>query len=94
LPNLYATHGLETESFDPRVLAGGPDSDVWRWVETFLFGHLGTIHRDGHIDSDGRAQFERAWHRAKRTPGSMLVSPMQVTVVGRKPSPVTSRSGS
>jgi SAM-dependent methyltransferase len=84
LPSLYAAVGLRTEVFDPQVRAGGPESDVWGWVERFLFDHLGTVHRDGHINSEARAAFELGWARAKRVPGATLVSPMQVTVVGRK----------
>jgi hypothetical protein len=85
LPRLYADAGLSTERIDPSVRAGGPESACWRWVERFLFQHLETVQQSGHIDATARAEFERDWNEIKDVPGATLFTPMQVTVVGRKP---------
>lgn len=85
LPGLYAAAGLTTERIDPCALAARPGEPHFRWVEDFLFLHLGTVHAAGRITSEQRALFERDWHRIKRLPGAVLFLPMQVLVVGRRP---------
>lgn len=79
--------GLGDVALSPHVRAGAPGSPPWRWVEDFLFGHIGTVVEGGHLSAGEDAQFRRAWAEAAAEPASVLVSPIQLTVAARAPTP-------
>jgi hypothetical protein len=64
--------------------AGHVDEPVWQWVERFLFEHVDTVVSDGHLAASERDDFASAWQRVRGTPGAVLFSPIQVTVIARR----------
>ena len=84
VPGWMRACGLEAIDTAPEVRSGPPGSAVWCWVEDFLAGHVDTVHRDGHLDDEDLRLFHRAWAGLRRDPGSLLVSPVQLTVCGRR----------
>jgi SAM-dependent methyltransferase len=85
LPALMRAAGLEVELIDPRLMAGGPDSEVFHWVERFLHEHLETVIEAGLIGASGAAAFRAAFQAARAQPETLLVSPIQMLVLGRAP---------
>ncbi|MFT4624873.1 MAG: SAM-dependent methyltransferase [Myxococcota bacterium] len=86
LPALLAAYGWSIVEVVPEVKAGGPGTEVWRWVSRFLTEHLGGLVDGGQIDAGQVSAFKTAWARASGTPGMLFVSPIQLTVVARPPS--------
>jgi SAM-dependent methyltransferase len=83
LPQILAALGARAE-LHPVVRAGHVDDPVWQWVERFLFEHVDTVVTDGHLAASERDDFARAWQRVRATPGAVLFSPIQVTVIARR----------
>lgn len=83
LPSAMQAVGLATHTH-PEVMSGGADSELWHWVESFLQQHIGTVQKDGHLSAEDVQAFHEAWQDARSHPGVVLVSPIQLTVVGRK----------
>ncbi len=85
MPALLHAAGLDCVRTLPEVKSGPPGSAVWTWVEDFLFAHLSTVHAEGHLDQTQVDAFRSAWSTVRERPGSLLVSPVQLIVVGRRP---------
>lgn len=83
MSSVMVSEGLTTAAH-PEVMSGGPDSELWRWVEDFLRQHIGTVQQDGHLSAEEVQAFHQAWQDARSHPGVLLVSPIQLTVVGRR----------
>lgn len=91
LPAMMSTAGLTVSTIDPQVKAGPPGSPVWRWVERFLFEHLGSISAEvaapDYLSPAERDALRAEWTAAAAGPGTVLFSPMQVTVTGTRRGP-------
>ena len=90
LPGMMQAAGLTVTTIDPQVMAGPPNSPVWRWVERFVFAHLDSVSTDGPPQPDRLSPSEQAalrqdWAAARQRPDTVLFSPMQVTVMGSQP---------
>jgi SAM-dependent methyltransferase len=85
LPGLLRALELEAIELAPRVLAGLPDSAVWRWVERFLMEHLETVVAAGHLDRASANAFQLAWNDSRQRSDTVLFSPQVVTVTARRP---------
>ncbi len=85
LPQLYRKVGLKLVDLTPNIKVGGPESDVWKWAEAYFTGYLDQMAQFKPFTSTKAARFRTGWMRAKRTPGSIFISPTVLDVVGRKP---------
>ncbi|MBX2800373.1 MAG: methyltransferase domain-containing protein [Myxococcales bacterium] len=92
LPAMLAQAGLQVEAVTPHAAAGPPGGDVWRWVERFLLEHLHTVIEGGQLSAAQADAFRAAWQQRREQPGTVLFSPLQVTVVGRLPQAPASRA--
>lgn len=84
LPAYLADARMETVQIEPHIMAGGPDTPVFRWVSRFLLEHLSTVVRDGHLSEEDAENFRQSWTQIQSRPDTVLFSPIQVTVVGRR----------
>jgi SAM-dependent methyltransferase len=83
LPQWFAELGARP-SVKSEVRADYVDGDVWRWVERFLLEHVDNVVLQGQLTPAEREAFLAAWHRARHTPGALLVSPIQITSIARR----------
>jgi SAM-dependent methyltransferase len=88
LPAAYAALGLELSAFDPVVMAGPPGSPCWDWIERFVLQHLDGLTERGLLSSEEARGFRADQARQRRTPGAVLVSPIVITAVGRRRTPI------
>ena len=86
LPAACHAAGLEQVQVLPHAKAGGPLSAVWRWVGRFLHEHIHTVVASGHLSKAECEAFFAAWVERASDPDSLLMSPLQVTVLARKTS--------
>ena len=84
LPQLYTEAGLELVAVEPHCKAGGPQSDVFRWAETFFRQHVQKLVDDGLLSDAERDASLAGWDAAHATPGSVFFSPLVVNVIGRR----------
>ncbi len=88
LPGMMTAAGLAVTGISPQVKAGPPGSPVWRWVERFIFEHLDSISADvaapDALSPAERQALHTQWRAAAADPDTVLFSPMQVTVTGRR----------
>jgi SAM-dependent methyltransferase len=91
LPAAYARLGLKRIEVEPHVRVGGPRSDLWRWAELFLLGHLDRMVADGAASPSLARRFRRDYLRVRRRPQALFVSPPIFDVVGRRPGPWSAR---
>ena len=84
LPLMFEEAGLEVGEIVPHVKHGGPGSAVWQWLTTYFLGVLDRYAEIGPLTSDGAARLATAWAAAGRRPGSLLIGPTVLDIVGRK----------
>ena len=84
LPQVLTGAGLEVEAFLPEVKAGPPGSPEHLWVERFLSEHLDGVVAEGFLEAEEAQAFRQAWRQIADTPGAWLITPLQITVVGRR----------
>jgi SAM-dependent methyltransferase len=83
LPQHFAALGAHAQ-IRPVVKSAQLDDPVWVWVERFLFEHIETVVAGGQLDEAEQARFSEAWTRLRETPGAVLFSPIQVTLIARR----------
>ncbi len=85
LPELFLRAGLTGVEVLPTLKVGAPGSPTWEWLSTYF---LGVMERYGGIAPFTPAlarSLRRRWLAAQRRPGSLLIAPALLDVVGRKP---------
>ena len=85
LPALLRAVGLEPEPPRVDVLCGGPDSPVFRWADAFFPHHSAGMLEAGLLAADERERFLAEWAERKRDPDALFFSPLQVSIVARRP---------
>jgi SAM-dependent methyltransferase len=85
LAGLYRRVGLEVVEVEATVKVGGPGSAVWSWVSTYFTGVMDRLAEHAPFSRPAAARLRRAWRAAARKPGSLLIAPAVLDVVGRKP---------
>ncbi len=85
LPGLLRAAGLEPEP--PRVdaLCGGPDSSAFRWADAFFPHHSAGMLEAGLLTRAERERFLSEWAERRRDPDAVFFSPLQVSIVARRP---------
>jgi SAM-dependent methyltransferase len=83
LPQHFARLGARADVL-PFVRSGYVDDPIWVWVERFLFEHIDTVVTGGQLAEADRSAFEAAWRKLRETPGALLFSPIQVTLIARR----------
>lgn len=84
LPRVYAQCGLVDVELHPHALASGPGGGAWTWVSRFVTEHLHEVVASGHLDAQVAKAFRTALRRAEADSGAVLVSPIVMSVVGRR----------
>ncbi len=77
--------GLTLTDFTPMVMAGGPDSDAFRWADAFFPRFVGSFVEDGLMSEEERALFDIEWRQRLADPRSTFFSPIVVDVAGTRP---------
>lgn len=83
LPAAFVAAGLTLDGLHPMVRSGLPNSPVWMWVERFLLGHVDEVVAAGLLSPAEREAFLAAWTERRDDPTTLLMSPIQLIVVGR-----------
>jgi len=85
LPALYRQAGLEVVQTVPTLKSGGPGSAVWNWLTAYVTSVIDRYARYPPLTSKKAARLLRAWRAAARDRTSLLIAPLVLDVVGRKP---------
>lgn len=84
LPGAYRACGLVETRVMPHAMASGPGGAAWTWVARFLREHVGDLAASGHLDDALVAAFRVALDRAEADPDALMVTPLVMTVTGRR----------
>ena len=87
VPEMMVRHGLRIQSVRPIVRIARPQDALWKWPETFFRGFLPGLVADGFLAQNELDAFWTDWNERSRTPGSFLLSPPMVEVIGVKEEP-------
>jgi ubiquinone/menaquinone biosynthesis C-methylase UbiE len=85
LPAFFAGEGLDVLDIVPTVKSGRPGSAVWQWLSNYFLPILDRYAEIGPLTPAAAARVGSAWRAAARHPASLLIGPMLLDVVGRKP---------
>ncbi|HET6372439.1 MAG TPA: class I SAM-dependent methyltransferase [Candidatus Polarisedimenticolia bacterium] len=85
LPFLYRKVGLTLEELVPTLKVGRPGSAVWKWISTYLVLVLARYTTYPPFSKAQAERLRRFWLSAGRRHTSLMVAPMVLDVVGRKP---------
>jgi ubiquinone/menaquinone biosynthesis C-methylase UbiE len=85
LPAVFENEGLDVTDIVPTVKSGRPGSAVWDWLTSYFLPILGRYTEIGPLTPGGASRIEAAWRAAAGRPASLLIGPMMLDVVGRKP---------
>ncbi len=85
LPALYRKAGLEVVECVPTIKHGRPGSPEWDWMTTYFLGVLDRMAAFRPFTPAKARSLRRRWLAAARDPGSLLIAPAVVDVVGRRP---------
>jgi SAM-dependent methyltransferase len=83
LPRMLVEAGFTVSGLHPEVRAGTPGSEAWRWVERFVFEHVDDLVAGGLLTATQRSALSDAWTERTQTPGTVVFTPIQVTLVAR-----------
>lgn len=84
LPAIYHRIGLSQVEVIPHLRVGGPDSDLWKWADSFYQGRLPDLVREGLITTELGARFKKDLAEVAKIPGALFVVPTIFDVIGRK----------
>jgi SAM-dependent methyltransferase len=84
LPKMFARAGLSVGPVHPTLQVGGPQSDVWKWMSDYFLGVLPRLAEIRPFDLVQAKRLRQQWLRNAQKPGSLLVAPLLLDVVGRR----------
>jgi SAM-dependent methyltransferase len=84
VPTLLRSVGLEPLGLEPRVLAGGPGTDVFRWADAFFPHHTTALVAEGLATAEEHEAFLREWAEHRANPDALFYSPIVVCAWGRR----------
>jgi SAM-dependent methyltransferase len=84
LPGFFRAAGLEPLPLETTVLAGGPDSGVFRWADAFFPPHSENMVKAGLLTAAEREQFLREWAERKSDRDALFFSPIVVDAAARR----------
>ena len=82
IPSIMRKHGVRVTDFTPNQLAGGPQSDVWEWMNRFLASHLPPIGEKGIMTKEGADAILADWIAQRNNPDAIYFSPIVVDIAG------------
>jgi hypothetical protein len=85
LPAVFSGEGLEVVDIVPTLKSGRPGSAVWAWLSSYFLPILDRYAEIGPLTAAAAARVDAAWRTAGAHPASLLIGPMLLDVVGRKP---------
>jgi len=83
--SIFRAAGLETESIEPHVLCGAPDSPAFRWAGLFFPHFSEAMETKGLLAPEERRRFLAEWAERERDPDALFFSPIVVDALARKP---------
>lgn len=84
LPALYHRVGLADVEVVPHLRVGGPDSDLWKWADSFFQGRLPDLIQERLIDTKTAEAFKKDLEEIATVPGALFVVPTIFDVIGRR----------
>jgi ubiquinone/menaquinone biosynthesis C-methylase UbiE len=84
LPAIYHRLGLKEVEVIPHLRVGGPDSDLWKWADSFFQGRLPDLIQEGLIDTRLAETFKKDLAETTKVPGALFVVPTIFDVIGRR----------
>ncbi len=84
VPSLMECCGLEVKEINTISRVARPGTTLWQWPETFFKNYLPTLVELGSITKAEKKTFEDAWQELISNPGSFIITPPMVEVVGIK----------
>jgi SAM-dependent methyltransferase len=85
LPGILRRSGLELVELTPNVLAGGPQSAVFRWGGLFFPAFSAKMVEAGLLSAADRAAFLREWEERKNDTDALFFSPILCDMAARRP---------
>lgn len=86
LLSILGPAGLDFDAVDSTTMTGHPGSPVWNWVTVYCESVMDRYARLPPFSPGKAATLWRAWQKAGERPGTLLVAPTVLDVVGRRPS--------
>jgi SAM-dependent methyltransferase len=84
LPAMFTACGLTVASVHPTLQVGAPGSDVWQWLSDYFLGVLDRYAELRPFDDVQAKRLRRQWLQNAKKPGSLLIAPTVLDVIGRK----------
>lgn len=85
LPALFRKNGLAVVHTAPILKISKPGQMVWQWPSSFLRIYSLKLIDMGLLTHTERDAFLKVWPEVETDPDSMLIAPLMMEVVGRKP---------
>lgn len=85
LPRLMQEAGLEVREVRPLVRLARPGSALWEWPRTFFANYLPGLVARGELAPRDAEAFAEVYAERTASPGSFLLTPPMVEVVGVRP---------
>jgi SAM-dependent methyltransferase len=85
LPPWLCELGMAIESTRPHIDLLTPRDAMWRWPESFFHLHIERLLELKRITPDDAGAMRDEFERAAQAPGALMVTPLVVEIVARKP---------
>ena len=82
IPSIMRKLGVRVIDFTPNQLAGGPQSDVWEWMNRFLTSHLPLMAEKGIMTKRATEAILNDWATHRNNPDAIYFSPIVVDIAG------------
>ncbi len=84
LPQILERNGFRIKDILPHVRIAKPDSEFWKWPETYLFNFLPTVVELGLLSIEEITAFQNEWEKLSETDGAFYSSPGIIEIIGVK----------
>ncbi len=84
IPFIFKKLGIELLEYKPNSIAGGPDTGIFKWHNSFITHHVPLMVEKGIITNETGEGILNDWNRHKNNPDSIFFSPLVVNISGQK----------
>ena len=84
IPLIFKKLGIELLEYKPNSLAGGPDTGIFKWHDSFITHHVPLMIEKGIISKEKGDAILMDWQEHTNNPDSLFFSPLVVNVSGKK----------
>ncbi len=84
MPRILGEIGFQVTEIKPILHTAKPDSNTFKWIETFLFDYVPQLVAKQYLESKDWDAFKSSWANNKEEKGFFITAPPIVDIVARK----------